>query len=338
MNFYLKSSEEIRRGFEFTHKSFGDYLAARAIFDAALTVTETGATRMDVAQSDWFASVSTGTLSDEILAFLRDEIRLRLAEGLSLDKVSAVKTTFEQLALIAASDGFSSVATPSVGTWDKLSTQHRNAETMVWAVMNACARVMPSDLADEKKLVNLAIREHGWLRMVILRLGQDREYAPFYRCLSHLNAPNSDLYSMTLTSADFSSSNLANSIFSCSMLFSASFEKADVSNSFFVRSSVDHARFAGANVSGVRFLDAFVGGLVGLRDSQGVFVINSQSIFNGGIDGDTLRKSMAELAPRMRSPTHTMERGAVSTSLVEELFSAVQPEEEAPEEGVEETE
>ena len=77
MNFYLKAAETGQRGFEFTHKSFGDYLAARAILDIAVELPVFINRRVDHAMTDWIEATGSGTLSNEILNFLREEVRLR---------------------------------------------------------------------------------------------------------------------------------------------------------------------------------------------------------------------------------------------------------------------
>jgi hypothetical protein len=53
LNFYLKAAEKGQRGFEFTHKTFGDYLAARAIFDIAEDLTVLIRRKVDHAMTDW---------------------------------------------------------------------------------------------------------------------------------------------------------------------------------------------------------------------------------------------------------------------------------------------
>ena len=73
LNFYLKAAETGQRGFEFTHKIFGDYIAARAIFDIAEDLTVLIRRKVDHAMTDWVTAPGTGSLSMEVLTFLRDE-------------------------------------------------------------------------------------------------------------------------------------------------------------------------------------------------------------------------------------------------------------------------
>ena len=67
-------------GFEFVHKSFGDYFAARALFGAADRLQRTwhqdenNEDELDLAKR-WIYFVGTGELSKPVLRFLRDECR-----------------------------------------------------------------------------------------------------------------------------------------------------------------------------------------------------------------------------------------------------------------------
>jgi hypothetical protein len=88
LNFYLKATEIGQRGFEFTHKTFGDYLAARAIFDIAEDLTVLIRRKVDHAMTDWVAATALGSLSKEVLTFLRDEVRLRMADSADPDPLS----------------------------------------------------------------------------------------------------------------------------------------------------------------------------------------------------------------------------------------------------------
>jgi hypothetical protein len=100
MNFYLKAAESGQRGFEFTHKSFGDYLSARAILDVAENLPLLINRNVDHAMTDWIVATGTGTLTIEVLTFLRDEVRLRTtdsAEPQARTRLVCLKSAFERL-------------------------------------------------------------------------------------------------------------------------------------------------------------------------------------------------------------------------------------------------
>ena len=130
MNFYLKRAEEEARGFEFTHKSFGEYLTARALIRAAIDVAELSVRRMDVALNDWLAAVADGDHSGELLEFLRDEARL-----LPLDKAVSMLRTLEQMMSDVIADGFPAHDL-RCETWRKAEERQRKAETLLMTLLH----------------------------------------------------------------------------------------------------------------------------------------------------------------------------------------------------------
>lgn len=143
MNFYLKASEGAHRGFEFTHKSFGEYLAAVALLEAAIEIRSLPGLRMSFALDEWFNATKTGSLTPEVLNFLRQEVRLRLQDG-SLEQVGLfleVKESFCSIADAIADFGYPN---PAGATWRKSEEQQRNFELSTWGVINAIVLAMAS--------------------------------------------------------------------------------------------------------------------------------------------------------------------------------------------------
>jgi hypothetical protein len=136
MNFYLKSSETERRGFEFTHKSFGDYLAARAILTVANGVLDLGVRRIEAAATEWFKATSLGNLTQDIVQFLRDESRLSLSRG-GVQAQIVMKDYFSQLASFTIQEGLP--VQPGARSWRAGELAQRNAELAIWAIINATA-------------------------------------------------------------------------------------------------------------------------------------------------------------------------------------------------------
>ena len=153
MNFYLKAAETGQRGFEFTHKSFGDYLAARAILDVVENLPVLINRKVDHAMTDWVVATGTGTLSREVLTFLRDEVRLRTTDSVepqAVTKVVSLKAAFQQLVSTILADGLPAGA--GVSSWRVAETRQRNGEIMAWAVLNALSLTV-AHLDSEEKLV-----------------------------------------------------------------------------------------------------------------------------------------------------------------------------------------
>jgi hypothetical protein len=98
LNFYLKSTESDQRGFEFTHKSFGDYLVACSLCTLAFELPELINHGIELVARAWLSVAGEGDLSVEILNFLRDEMRLR-TEG-NVSRLGKVKDCFEASRLL----------------------------------------------------------------------------------------------------------------------------------------------------------------------------------------------------------------------------------------------
>lgn len=81
MNFYLKGSDERGRGFEFTHKSFGDYLLAQALLRVAFDVADFQPKAIVAAAKQWCLAANGGKINDEIFDFLKNEILLRIMDN-----------------------------------------------------------------------------------------------------------------------------------------------------------------------------------------------------------------------------------------------------------------
>ncbi|WP_173977250.1 NACHT domain-containing NTPase [Magnetospirillum sp. LM-5] len=132
LNFYLKSHEADRRGYEFTHKSFGDYLTARAISRIAGELVRQIDWRIETAAAEWLTACGDGVLTFEILKFLRGEARLA-----AIGNCVAIKDAFVRLASHALADGFP--AHQAATTWRGAEQRQNRAEALCWAVMNASA-------------------------------------------------------------------------------------------------------------------------------------------------------------------------------------------------------
>ena len=214
MNFYMKSTEEGQRGFEFTHKSFGDYLAARAILDVALDLPSLIDRKVDHALSDWVEATATGNLTIEILQFLRDEVRLRMRDGRPADikAFTEAKRAFERLISTALSDGMPMHS--GTCNWRTSESRQANAESMAWAVVNALSLAL-SNQSDDIRLVNVTWpNERASFADLLRRLtrGQTRNSAAL-GCFSNILAPNADVFGLALSHIDLRGAHMPNANF-----------------------------------------------------------------------------------------------------------------------------
>jgi hypothetical protein len=128
VNFYLRRAERGARGFEFTHKSFGEYLTTRALIRATASIA--GIRDLDYALTQWLKVVNEGDLSADLHAFLRDEARL-LETGEALRRLR----WFERIMSEAVLAGFPAHKL-TCETWRQAEDRQRKAETLLLAVLN----------------------------------------------------------------------------------------------------------------------------------------------------------------------------------------------------------
>ncbi|MBN9563947.1 MAG: pentapeptide repeat-containing protein [Alphaproteobacteria bacterium] len=283
MNFYLKSAESEYRGFEFTHKSFGDYLAARALLCVARDVALLGERGIDHAMREWLKVTSRGELTNELMSYLRDEIRLLIGEQDGLKITTEMKRAFEKLASSAIRDGFPSHQS-SAQSWRVAENWQRNAETMVWAILNACTVGLNLNERGEHliNVVWVGPQDFAWLIMRLSKMpGNALQYGfvhkyldelkamlatrdlvsePVFDCFSYVNSPNMDFSNLNLTGINFRYANLSGSKFRCACLSLANFSRADLTKATFEDARVDLADFAGAKLAGAELSDARVAG------------------------------------------------------------------------------
>lgn len=253
MNFYLKAADQAMRGFEFTHKSFGEYLAARAILSVADEVADQGRRRVDHAMADWFRATRSGMFTNDTLAFIRDEARLRLSEGSSEDITTMVyqKKIFEHIAMVADIDGFD--VRNEGRTWRNLEREHASAECATWVVLNSYARAIAAEGDMLRALVKLPATDETFLRRLIWRLCGISTTAIVGKCLSHINAGEQQFYFPNNAELDLSYSYLENSLFAFASLRSAQFVGANLTKARFYQFHLDKADFTDATLRDVTF-------------------------------------------------------------------------------------
>ncbi|MGC1780090.1 MAG: pentapeptide repeat-containing protein [Xanthobacteraceae bacterium] len=162
--FYTRKDEEGGRGYEFLHKSFGEYLTARGLVSAFRrwgSQVDNPETDFDVVEFHrrWLKLAGAEPMSREILTFLRNEIRL---EASSIDEHQPWKTArdwvrnAEKLMDAAIRDGLP--AFEGAVKWRAAEDQELNAEVSLMAMVDACARAAyPSELLGSAEDIG------GWM-------------------------------------------------------------------------------------------------------------------------------------------------------------------------------
>jgi Pentapeptide repeats (8 copies) len=258
MNFYLKAAEIGQRGFEFTHKTFGDYLAARAILDIAEDLQVDIRRKIDHAMTDWVAASGTGSLSREILTFLRDEVRLRVIDSAdkdALNKVVHLKKCFEQFLSTVLADGLP--ASANALSWRVAETRQRNAETMAWVVMNALSLTL-AHVNSSEKLVRVEWPDEKLsLQQLIKRLSPTRSHDnSALGCFSYILLR--DLVGLFMMEIDLRGAQMVGANFAGSHLIHANLQEATLDSCNFQRAMLDMTLLDGASLKRANLRDAWI--------------------------------------------------------------------------------
>jgi uncharacterized protein YjbI with pentapeptide repeats len=140
--FYFKAAEDRSRSenaFEFTHKSFGEYLTALRLVREVLRVDK-GLRQSpefmteDSALRDWCRLTSPRAMSTELLRFLRDELALRHQPDVAFWQETLTRLFNRNLKNGPPIDSFENKS------FRLIEQKARNAEETLLAALNACAR------------------------------------------------------------------------------------------------------------------------------------------------------------------------------------------------------
>ncbi|WP_290741348.1 pentapeptide repeat-containing protein, partial [Amaricoccus sp.] len=250
-------------GFEFIHKSFGEYLAARGLLSAGrraarrMTDAEEPVSPAQAAE-DWTGLIGPAELSEEILRFLIDEARL-------VETPEALPPLTKLFQWTLAHGMPAHKADPGAD-WRRLETMQRCAESALLAVLNALLRVERSAPAAEdrpaiachwpderaafdflNRIAGLLLRPArlalGWLD---LRKAQLRGACLVEAYLSGADLGGANLRRADLRKADLRGANLIEADLSLADLSRASLRRADLRRANLSVAVVNWADLSGA--------------------------------------------------------------------------------------------
>ncbi len=232
MNFYLKSADRKLRGFEFTHKSFGEYLAARALIELALEISLESRRRPENGLRDWYRSTNTGIMTSEIISFLIDEQRLNILSGGStwnVESIAKLKDFLVVLAKFVDDDGFP--VENSSSSWRQLQLMQQNAECALWSLISSCATALGRSGFKDEATVSFVWDNNTAFSRLLRRLSQS-ESDTIFSCFAYIAAQDQSVIETHLRN------------------FNA--EGADLSRSVFARCSFSNALFTNSNLTELR--------------------------------------------------------------------------------------
>ncbi|TRU20383.1 MAG: hypothetical protein EWV92_04095 [Microcystis aeruginosa Ma_MB_S_20031200_S102] len=262
--FYFRESGDLRgseKTFEFTHKSFGEYLTARRIVDRVKQIHK----KLQDSENDYdndydprqaliaWATLCGPTAIDEYLfRFVVNQIQLQ-----SPDEVKQWQKTLGHLIEYLLVKGMPMEGLKNRPNFQEEMRQARNAEEALLAVFNACGRVtkeiFPIQWPSPEAFGN-------WLARL---QGQRIDYKPMFvlDCLSFLDLQNClliyrDLCGANLERANLAGANLRWAILAEANLAGANLRRAILVDANLVGANLERANLEWANLKGANLAEA----------------------------------------------------------------------------------
>lgn len=289
------------RTFEFTHKSFGEYLAARRVVRAlAIIELQVGRRRANPddgwderrALEHWAAICGPSSMDPYLFEFLRKEVEVREPA-----EVRKWQLTLAEL-LAAALRQSMPMEKLLVSSYAEAARQARNAEEALLAALNACARVTrepsrvpwPSQTAFGTWIARVQGQRQGAENVLALE------------CMSYL-----DMGGLVLDISDLYGANLEASRLDGARLYFACLRRANLTNASLRDTEarevrLDHANLAGAVLDGARLPGGdfrfanFAGASLQGTDLEGA------DLRGASVESDQLRSARIERASISKRP------------------------------------
>ena len=285
--FFFRQNGERAKGdrtFVFTHKSFGEYLAARRIVHAMQDVAEEMHRRAIVGRGKgwseadalerWVKWCGPTAMSRFIHQFLLDELKL-----MSIADVRNMHVYFVRIFNYILRDGMP-LERMQWRSFREAKFYSRNAEESVFVAMNACARVLQEiSLIEHSTTTSFA----EWFKAI---QGQRSGSASVLAasCLSWLNLDDATLHFVDFYGADLSNSTLRN-IFGRGLVF----EDANLESCNLERAHLLRGRFHGASLINANLAQAELERADFSEADLGNAILDRSTLWGINLDGASLR-------------------------------------------------
>jgi hypothetical protein len=241
--------------FVFTHKSFGEYLAAKRIVRAMSRITNERETRANTyeggwgeqeALKHWAQTTSANPLTSYMFPFIANELLLR-----EQSYVRKIQLCFAQLFSFVLKNGMpmEQLSIPSFPTMLRLA---KNCEEALLVCMALCANTT-------KELSPIVHPSRHAFANWYSRVNR-QEFSPenpqLSRHLSYLNLSGLDLEMLNLFGGDFSHSDLSNSWLQYAVMAHTSATGAIFDSSYLENTNLDTTRLVNCSFVGVSFSNA----------------------------------------------------------------------------------
>ena len=259
LTFYFKQSSENDQGFEFSHKSFSEYLVGRLLFKSVLNIAKDFPDRVpepDYHLEKWLKLTGSTTIDEFIIPFIHNQARLT-----KIDELESARVSLEKLFNHVIRNGMPAHKEDH-GTWRQREDVQLKGETSLLACLTA---IMGALYENDTNTQNL---DFDWntgsasVRNFINRL-QSQCFAGHIKnfSLSHINfkgidAVENSMWGINFEYCNFSGANLHRSNFNGCRLRNVNMEKAHLPFASLRCSSLRAADLRGADLREADLRDA----------------------------------------------------------------------------------
>ncbi len=265
--FHRPSSENRERTFEFTHKTFGEYLAASRVARFGLDLVknlqhgmkegENGTEKYeyDNALGDWLRFCGDAEVSESIMKFLWRELTLILNGERYRDRedIESIQITLVDLFNHILKYGWPSNLFKNIDRLPQISRLVRNAETTLLFLLSGISQALQKAISFNWPN-NQSARE--WLsKLCPSRSGKEEI---LFQGLSYFDFQGQNLMGVNfwranLEYANFNNAILFHGIFSVATLKGANFNQSDAQSAIFLYSDLSGSNFEEANLEESKF-------------------------------------------------------------------------------------
>jgi len=268
--FYFRQSGNDNAGdrtFEFTHKSFGEYLIARRIVREVQVIYKNLEAHKDdpddgfnegEALKRWILLCGSTRMDQYLFDFIQDEVRLQ-----DPSDVGNWQQTFCELIGLMLSHGMPMEALTPRSKFQEENRQALNAEDSLLAVLGTFSRFT-------QKISIISFPSNDAFGALLARLGGQRtgdSHPMSFHCLSYLDLSDCDLLLRDFYDANFEGTNLRGANLYRANLGEANLEGANLKDANLKDANLEDANLKDANLEGANLKDANLEG-ANLKDAN----------------------------------------------------------------------
>lgn len=294
--FYFRENGGVRQSektFEFTHKSFGEYLAAKRIVQGLQFIHEDLEERKKhfrkgcderTALVNWATLCGSSAINKYLFRFICDEIKIIYANNPS--QVTDWQKTLSRLIEFMLINGMPMEGLKDRPNFYEEMRQARNSEEALLIVLNSCARVT-KQISHVKWKSPLTFSK--WFSR--LQHGEGIPMSLIKECLSFLNLQSCLLSTINLRKVNLESSNLSQSHLLETNFTGANLQKTNLTNIVLGNTSFQGANFQGANFEKVRNVTLYVVPKVEIKTSLEGANLQDSSFTDVVLDNVNLKRA-----------------------------------------------